>query len=325
MNLHLLEAGSKLSIRNGMLRIDRQERESLRFSLNDIQRIYLGRRCLISTEVLFLAMEQEIEILFIDKKGKHYGSLYSESYRNKGQLRKAQARFHESPEAVQWVKALTQQKMEQQILLLHAFEAWTAEEQAIVDKAKAGIQRSVNRISAINSANLAQVCGSLRGMEGTGSAHYFKGLNACLPPFYRFAQRSQHPALDPFNAMLNYGYGMLYGLVEAALLKAGLDPALGILHADSYGKPVLAFDVIEIFRWWVDYPLLELARAELLDESFFVQHPDRCELEPTTRKTLIQCIQGFLSEVIELDGLSRKREQHIQQYAWQLAQKITNT
>lgn len=324
MNLHFLEPGSQISIRNGMLRVERKEQAPLQFALNELSRLYLGRRCALTTEVLFLAMEHEIEVLFIDKKGKHYGSLYAESYRNKGQLRKAQARFHETTAAVEWVKTLTRRKMEQQMLVLHAFEAWQPEEQAIKEKAMVGIQRSANRIAALNSQNLPQVCGSLRGMEGTASAHYFKGMNACLPPFYRFNKRSQHPALDPFNALLNYGYGLLYGMVEAALLKAGLDPALGLLHADSYGKPVLAFDVIEIFRWWVDYPLIELARAELLDDSFFMQYPDRCELEGVTRKTLIQCVQGFLTETTEIEGLSRKREQHIQQYAWQLAQQILN-
>lgn len=56
---------------------------------------------------------------------------------------------------------------------------------------------------------------------------------------------------------LNYYYGMLYTIVEGALFAAELDPHLGILHIDTHNKPVLAFDLIEIFRPWVDALLIE--------------------------------------------------------------------
>ena len=41
---------------------------------------------------------------------------------------------------------------------------------------------------------------------------------------------------------------MLYAVVEGGLFASGLDPHLGILHADEYNKPTLAFDMIEPFR-----------------------------------------------------------------------------
>lgn len=41
---------------------------------------------------------------------------------------------------------------------------------------------------------------------------------------------------------------MLYSVVEAGLFTAGLDPYLGILHADAHKKPTLSFDLIEPFR-----------------------------------------------------------------------------
>ena len=44
-------------------------------------------------------------------------------------------------------------------------------------------------------------------------------------------------ARDPFNAALNYGYGVLRSQVRQALLLAGLEPNAGFLHADRPGKP----------------------------------------------------------------------------------------
>ncbi len=53
---------------------------------------------------------------------------------------------------------------------------------------------------------------------------------------------------DPFNACLNYCYGILYSLVEKACILSGLDPYVGFLHTDNYNKKSLVFDLIELFR-----------------------------------------------------------------------------
>jgi hypothetical protein len=48
--------------------------------------------------------------------------------------------------------------------------------------------------------------------------------------------------------MLNYGYGVLYSLVEKACIYAGLDPFVGFLHTDNYVKKSLVFDLLEPYR-----------------------------------------------------------------------------
>ena len=77
---------------------------------------------------------------------------------------------------------------------------------------------------------------------------YFEALSSILPEKYKFKSRSRNPAKDEFNAMLNYGYGVLYSMVEKACIIAGLDPYIGFLHTDNYNKKSLVFDVIELFR-----------------------------------------------------------------------------
>jgi CRISPR-associated protein Cas1 len=59
------------------------------------------------------------------------------------------------------------------------------------------------------------------------------------------------------NSLLNYGYGILYGLVWGAVLNAGLEPFAGFLHVDRPGKPSLVLDLVEEFRQpVVDRPVL---------------------------------------------------------------------
>ena len=93
-----------------------------------------------------------------------------------------------------------------------------------------------------------------RGQEGTASRLYFQQLGKYLAGHgWAFSGRQQHPAYEPFNALLNYLYGMGYTAVHLALLKSGLDPYMGVLHADQWGaRPTLAYDAIEPYRPWAD-------------------------------------------------------------------------
>jgi len=60
--------------------------------------------------------------------------------------------------------------------------------------------------------------------------------------------RTSRPPMDPVNAALSFGYGMLRVAVHGALEQVGLDPYLGFLHGVRPGKPSLALDMMEEFR-----------------------------------------------------------------------------
>lgn len=50
------------------------------------------------------------------------------------------------------------------------------------------------------------------------------------------------------EAALSFGYTILAGEAVAALAAVGLDPAIGLLHADADRRPSLALDLMEEFR-----------------------------------------------------------------------------
>jgi CRISPR-associated endonuclease Cas1 len=65
-------------------------------------------------------------------------------------------------------------------------------------------------------------------------------------------------ATDPVNALLNYTYALLESEARLALLGAGLDPTLGVLHADRRNRDSFALDAMEPVRPDVDAFLLDL-------------------------------------------------------------------
>jgi hypothetical protein len=64
----------------------------------------------------------------------------------------------------------------------------------------------------------------------------------------RFTGRSRQPPADVINAALSYGYAIVLGEAVSALCAAGLDPAIGLLHAEQDRRPSLALDLMEEFR-----------------------------------------------------------------------------
>jgi hypothetical protein len=86
-------------------------------------------------------------------------------------------------------------------------------------------------------------------------------------------------AANPLNAMLNYLYALLESEARIAVAALGLDPGLGILHADAAARDSLACDVMEPVRPMVDAYLLEWINREVLRrEWFFEQRDGSCRL-----------------------------------------------
>lgn len=63
------------------------------------------------------------------------------------------------------------------------------------------------------------------------------------------------------NALLNYSYKLLEAEGSLAARAVGLDPGMGILHADMRGRQSLVLDLIEAARPIADRHVLRLAKA----------------------------------------------------------------
>lgn len=88
----------------------------------------------------------------------------------------------------------------------------------------------------------------LRGLEGEASRAYFAIFRQVLRPGAGFNKRMRRPPTDPVNALLSLGYTLLSQNLMTACEVAGLDPYDGFFHADKYGCPSLALDLMEEFR-----------------------------------------------------------------------------
>lgn len=64
---------------------------------------------------------------------------------------------------------------------------------------------------------------------------------------------------DSPNAQLNYGYAILRSIVARALTASGMFPSMGIHHRNKYNAFCLADDIMEPYRPYVDWLVLNLS------------------------------------------------------------------
>lgn len=142
----------------------------------------------------------------------------------------------------------------------------------------------------------ANTLDQLRGYEGIAARIYFQAFVATLEPHWQFNKRNKNPPLDPVNAMLSYGYTLLFYNVYTFLRARGLNPHIGHLHPLRQGHPALVSDMIEEFRaLMVDSVVFNIALQNKLSPDDFIlpeQTGQPCLLKPEARKYFIKQLEN---------------------------------
>jgi CRISPR-associated endonuclease Cas1 len=139
----------------------------------------------------------------------------------------------------------------------------------------------------------------IRRLHRLVSDMYYEIMSRSMPPELGFRRRSMRPHTDPVNAMLSFGYAMLFGNCTVAAIGARLDPDGGFLHD---GKNSLVHDLIDPLKpGMVDTVIFQIARENLREEDYELT-PGRCMLSDD----LIQVITGRLHTSINRDIINRQ-------------------
>ena len=91
--------------------------------------------------------------------------------------------------------------------------------------------------------------GDMSNMEGIAAQHYWKYL---ISPDFLRGRFGDSP-----NQFFNFGYSVLRSIVARAIVETGLLPVLGIFHKNKYNPYCLADDVMEPYRPFVDFLVMD--------------------------------------------------------------------
>lgn len=322
MQLVLNTPGMALKVRNGAFEASAAEDRRL-ISPQQVEGIAITAGCLISTAAIELAVKYDLSIYLFDEVGDAVGCLRSPYFESIATLRRKQVYFGDAPAGGTWILEQFRQKTENQLKNLTFLADRRPSLQPVIQKAMLQLETELQHLDTLVGKTAEEHGPTLMGWEGSLARKYWAMVAECLPPAWQFAKRSRRPAEDGFNAALNYLYGMLYTIVEQALFSAGLDPHLGILHADEYDQPTLAFDLIEPFRPWIDQLLCgQFLRSEVQVE-FFEKRNEGWFLNSAGKRFFIPAFHACLDEVVRWQNRQMTRRAHIYRAAGELAKTIS--
>lgn len=322
MQLVLDTSGLVVKKRNDCFFLQTEQHKRL-ISPRKVSSIAVSSACMLSSAAIQLAIKHSIPIYFLNRAGRVEGQIRSASFGPMANLRRQQVLFTRDQAATAWVIDLYQRKTEQQYQVLRYLQNRRPSQAALLTTAMQDMQQIANDLITHQQSSLVICAESIRGLEGSIARHYWQSLSTCLPDAYQFDTRNRHPATDAFNAALNYAYGMLYALVETALFAAGLDPYLGIFHADQYDKPTLSYDLIEPFRPWVDRLVLDICLQNEWPSDAFEHKDGTVRLGKPGKHLLIPRFNAHLAEKADFNQRRAPRKALIYQFAGSLAEQLT--
>lgn len=289
--LYLLEHGSVLGKEYERFVIRKQGLVTKEIPAIHVDQIMVFGNSQLTTQVMQFCLQQRIPVYLLSGHGRYYGIVDSFDT-DPVLLHREQFRQADNPSfCLQLARQIVQGKISNSRMLLKRL--------ARHRDAPAFIQASDELAQVINRLDSATSLDQLRGFEGNAARIYFQAIAATLEAAWGFQRRTKKPPTDPVNAMLSYGYTLLFYNIYTFLRSRGLNPHVGYLHPLRMGHPALASDMMEEFRAIiVDAVVLNLALNHKLTPEDFdppQEEGDACLLLPQARATFIRHLENKLN------------------------------
>ena len=246
--------------------------------------VILGRSGFMTFEALRWLADVGIGWIHLDPDGRVLATSSSLGL-DDPRLRRAQAMAWETPAGIRVAQDLLRAKL--------AGQAVVAADLRDAEAAATTIERLVPELDRATSP------AELMIVEAAAAAAYWDAWTSVSIPWIR-ADEARVPthwrtvggraspltgnprlSANPANAILNYLYAILEAEARLACLGTGLDPGLGVLHADQKSRDSLALDVMEAVRPDVDAYVLELLqKGAFRADDFYETRQGVCRVLP---------------------------------------------
>jgi CRISP-associated protein Cas1 len=268
--LYLTEPGTMVRYRNESLVITRKQK-SQTCRLGEVDLILVLPGVQFTDVAISKLLDKGIETIFLRQDGNFRGRLQGHFSTNPA-IRISQYRVLDSAFAMALAQKLVMGKIRNQRALLQRRNRTSPGKIAELAEAIDLIQTYSYQLHD-NSTLLNR--NELMGVEGICARSYYQALRYWFPSQWNFTGRNRRPPLDPINALMSWGYGVLLARVFSACVQVGLDPYLGFFHATEPYRPNLVLDAMEEFRpVIVDQAVISIIQSNVLTPEDFHASPD---------------------------------------------------
>ena len=286
-----------LATRNNRLTLSRDNHVIAEYPWRNLQSVVIIGIHNITTPGLRTAMGFSVSIHFLNRWGYYQGIAHAVKPTTEGhQLWLQQmALFDIDDQALALAKAVISARLQNQRETLRRFD------KLLFEKHRRSIQQILKKLPSVENTQ------ALNGLEGNGASQYFAAIRARLPKHWAFKARTHRNAADPFNAMLDLGYTILYQYTNSLILVNGLYPWCGFMHQGRGDHYALASDMMEPFRHIVERVALDmLMNSQVKREDFeYNPQPGRMEIQENAKRAYLTKLSRQLNGGDTLKSVDR--------------------
>lgn len=251
---------NRLILKNGQNDITGQsEKEEWFVSKIPYEKIVISGKGYISTEAISILNQNNINVILTDTYGNPVSFMNGSMVSNTAiKYRMGQYdTFRDPLKVLHLQKWILKQKIQSQISFFKSLK------NPVLQVCISKLEQYHSEIdSKVNLKELVKI-------EAGSGREYFRNYARLIPSRHGFQSRrggglanSKRYASDIINALLNYGYTVLAGEIAKFVNGMGLDPYYGFYHKQDTSFQALVYDIIEPFRWLVEYSVFKFANLD---------------------------------------------------------------
>ena len=215
----------------------------------------------LNKRVLSLLKQYQICILFYNFYGNYIGRYIPKEYKD-GKILVNQVHAYEDPKTRLYIaKTIIIGSIKNMLSVAKYYRKKGKSLNPIID----GLDSCLINIDKVSSIE------ELMLIKAKSKQIYYSLFDVVLKnEDFSFIKRTKNPPENEVNAMLSYGYAILYGIILAILDRSSLCPQISFIHSLSKNCDSLQFDIADTFKpILVDRLVLRLIRKKQIKESYF--------------------------------------------------------
>lgn len=264
-SLHVVSQRGRIGRSSGSLSVTIPDTPTRKLGSREVSDVVLHGHAQITTQALRLCANEGIPVHWVTTSGAYLGAFAAQAPAVQRRIRQYRG-LSDDAVAIELACRLIVAKI--QLQLHHALRASRKDnaQRTAIAGPLAAMRLAVSRAAHCADRD------TLLGYEGAAARAYFEALPELVAPAVGAEMqpngRSRRPPRDRFNALLSFGYALLYRDVMSAILRVGLEPSFGMLHQPRSAAYPLALDLMELFR----VPIVDIAVLGAVNRRSF--HPD---------------------------------------------------
>lgn len=303
-SLYISQQGCYVSLRQGCVLVKQGKTVLHSAQLPLLEQVLVFGQAQLTTQLIRACLDRGISIAYLSRMGRCYGRVVPIA----GGYRALARQQYSLPGAVRLriAQQIVGAKLKNcRVILQRQLRQRAAAGLSGAGLSGAGLTAAIAQLQqAAAQAAEATTTEQLMGYEGAGAAAYFNGFGDCLAGSeFVWTGRSRRPPLDPVNAMLSFGYQVVWNHLLCLIELQGLDPYEACLHQGGERHPALASDLIEVFRApIVDSLVLYLVHRRMVDAAadFVFPATGGCFLNESGRKKFLLALVGRMEEAVQV-------------------------